>query len=121
MVIPDAPADLTLDGVGAPPSGRGGPPPPAAPEGGPRVPAIMRWPGRIAPGSVCRRMASTLDVLPTVAAVTQAVRDMKSPRHREAEVKNPGTYLLTGRTSYGQEKDEDSPPVEKNDRKSRAG
>ncbi|UCC27080.1 MAG: sulfatase-like hydrolase/transferase [Gemmatimonadales bacterium] len=42
-------------------------------EGGPRVPAIMRWPGRIAPGSVCRRMASTLDVLPTVAAVTQAV------------------------------------------------
>lgn len=55
------------------------------------------------------------------AAVTQAVRDMKSPRHREAEVKKPGTYLLTGRTSYGQEKDEDSPPVEKNDRKSRAG
>jgi len=41
-------------------------------EGGPRVPAIMRWPGRIAPGSTCRRMASTIDVLPTVAAITGA-------------------------------------------------
>jgi len=41
-------------------------------EGGPRVPAIMRWPGRIAPGSVCSRMASTLDILPTLAAVAQA-------------------------------------------------
>ncbi len=41
-------------------------------EGGPRVPAIMRWPGRIAPGSVSRRVASTIDILPTVAAVTGA-------------------------------------------------
>lgn len=41
-------------------------------EGGPRVPAIMRWPGRIPPGSVCDRLASTVDVLPTVAAITGA-------------------------------------------------
>jgi arylsulfatase len=41
-------------------------------EGGPRVPAIMRWPGHIAPGSVCTGMASTLDILPTLAAVAQA-------------------------------------------------
>ncbi len=41
-------------------------------EGGPRVPAIMRWPGKIAPGSVSRRMASTIDILPTVAAITGA-------------------------------------------------
>jgi hypothetical protein len=41
-------------------------------EGGPRVPAVMRWPGHIAPGSVCTRMASTIDILPTLAAVTQA-------------------------------------------------
>ena len=41
-------------------------------EGGPRVPAIMRWPGRIPPGSVCTRMASTIDLLPTLAAVTDA-------------------------------------------------
>ena len=41
-------------------------------EGGPRVPAIWRWPGRIEPGSVCSQMASTLDVLPTVAAISGA-------------------------------------------------
>ena len=41
-------------------------------EGGPRVPAIMRWPGHITAGAVVSRMASTLDVLPTVAAVTGA-------------------------------------------------
>lgn len=41
-------------------------------EGGPRVPAIMRWPGHIAPGSVCERMASTIDILPTIAAIVQA-------------------------------------------------
>lgn len=41
-------------------------------EGGPRVPAIMRWPGHVAPGSVCTRMASTIDILPTLAAVTHA-------------------------------------------------
>jgi arylsulfatase len=41
-------------------------------EGGARVPAIMRWPGRIPAGSVFPHMASTLDILPTVAAVTGA-------------------------------------------------
>jgi arylsulfatase len=41
-------------------------------EGGPRVPAIMRWPGRIPAGSTFRRMAATLDILPTVAAITGA-------------------------------------------------
>jgi arylsulfatase len=47
-------------------------------EGGPRVPAIVRWPGHVAPGAVCARMASTLDILPTLAAVTQgALPDAK--------------------------------------------
>ena len=41
-------------------------------EGGQRVPAIMRWPGNIAPGSVCSKMASNIDILSTVAAVTGA-------------------------------------------------
>jgi arylsulfatase len=41
-------------------------------EGGPRVPAIWRWPGHIEAGSVSSKMASTLDVLPTVAAMTGA-------------------------------------------------
>ena len=37
-------------------------------EGGTRVPAIIRWPGRIPPGTVCRAMLSSLDVLPMVLA-----------------------------------------------------
>ena len=41
-------------------------------EGGPRVPCIWRWPGKIQPGSISTQMASTLDVLPTVAALTGA-------------------------------------------------
>jgi len=41
-------------------------------EGGPRVPAIMRWPGRIMPESETDRLASTLDLLPTIAAVAGA-------------------------------------------------
>jgi arylsulfatase len=41
-------------------------------EGGVRVPAIIRWPGRIEPGSVNGRMASTIDILPTLAAITGA-------------------------------------------------
>jgi arylsulfatase A len=36
-------------------------------EGGVREPTIMRWPGRIPPGSVCREMAWSMDLLPTVA------------------------------------------------------
>jgi len=41
-------------------------------EGGPRVPAIMRWPGHIQGGTVFPGMASTLDILPTVAAIAGA-------------------------------------------------
>lgn len=41
-------------------------------EGGPRVPAIMRWPGRIDAGSVCEKMASTIDILPTLSAIASA-------------------------------------------------
>ena len=38
-------------------------------EGGIRVPALMRWPGRIPAGTTCDELASTIDVLPTVAAL----------------------------------------------------
>jgi arylsulfatase A-like enzyme len=41
-------------------------------EGGVRVPCIMRWPGKIPKGSVCDRIAASLDVLPTLAAITGA-------------------------------------------------
>src|SRR5688572_25881005 len=36
-------------------------------EGGFRVPCVMRFPGTIPPGSVCREMASQMDFLPTLA------------------------------------------------------
>jgi arylsulfatase A-like enzyme len=37
-------------------------------EGGYRVPCMMRWPGRIAPGSVSNEIISSLDWLPTLMA-----------------------------------------------------
>ncbi len=39
-------------------------------EGGLRVPAIVRWPGRLPAGRVCREFLSSLEVFPTVAAAT---------------------------------------------------
>jgi arylsulfatase A-like enzyme len=39
-------------------------------EGGQREPCIVRWPGRIPAGTVCNKMAATLDLLPTIAKVT---------------------------------------------------
>jgi arylsulfatase len=39
-------------------------------EGGQRVPCIIRWKGQIAEGVVCNRLASTIDILPTIASIT---------------------------------------------------
>jgi len=36
-------------------------------EGGYRVPAIMRWTGKVDPDTVCDQLGSTIDILPTVA------------------------------------------------------
>ncbi|MEA3224437.1 MAG: sulfatase [Planctomycetota bacterium] len=41
-------------------------------EGGPRVPCIMRWPGRIPTGRVCHEMVTTMDLLPTFARLARA-------------------------------------------------
>ena len=41
-------------------------------EGGARVPCIMRWPGHIPAGSVCTKIATTMDLLPTIAAICGA-------------------------------------------------
>lgn len=41
-------------------------------EGGLRVPGIFRWPGEIAAGQVSDEIASTLDLLPTFAAIAGA-------------------------------------------------
>ncbi|MCP4451797.1 MAG: sulfatase-like hydrolase/transferase, partial [Planctomycetes bacterium] len=47
-------------------------------EGGIREPTIMWWPGEIAPGTACNELASTIDVLPTVAALI----DAELPEHK---------------------------------------
>ncbi len=41
-------------------------------EGGMRVPAIARWPGRIPAGTVTREVASVMDLLPTLAGLAGA-------------------------------------------------
>ena len=41
-------------------------------EGGLREPAIVCWPGTIAPGTVCNKLACNIDILPTLAAITGA-------------------------------------------------
>jgi arylsulfatase A-like enzyme len=41
-------------------------------EGGQRVPCIMRWPGTIPAGSVCNKMAASMDLLPTLAQICGA-------------------------------------------------
>lgn len=46
-------------------------------EGGCRVPTVMWWPGRIPAGTTCDELATTLDILPTVAALTET----KLPEH----------------------------------------
>ncbi len=52
-------------------------------EGGMRIPAIARWPGRIPAGSVCEELATTMDLMPTFAALAGAVL--------------PGDRILDGR------------------------
>ncbi len=42
-------------------------------EGGQRVPCIMRWPGIIPEGEICNKLASSIDILPTLAAITGSV------------------------------------------------
>ena len=41
-------------------------------DGGLREPCIMRWPGRIPAGTVCRELAATMDLLPTFAKLAGA-------------------------------------------------
>lgn len=41
-------------------------------EGGQRVPCVMKWPGKIPAGSVCNKLALSMDLLPTFAQITGA-------------------------------------------------
>jgi arylsulfatase A-like enzyme len=41
-------------------------------EGGVRVPFLARWPGQIPAGTVCQELATTMDLLPTLAGLARA-------------------------------------------------
>ncbi|MBL8238955.1 MAG: sulfatase [Bryobacterales bacterium] len=47
-------------------------------EGGVRVPLIAWWPGRIPKGRVCHSLVSTMDLVPTVCALTGAARPARA-------------------------------------------
>ncbi|MDH6305347.1 arylsulfatase A-like enzyme [Parabacteroides sp. PF5-5] len=46
-------------------------------DGGQRVPCLMRWKGVIPEGVVCNQLASTIDILPTLAALSGAALPQK--------------------------------------------
>jgi arylsulfatase A-like enzyme len=47
-------------------------------EGGQRVPGIMTWKGTIPSGLVCNQLTSTIDIFPTLAAITEGAL----PKHK---------------------------------------
>jgi len=62
-------------------------------EGGMREPTIMRWPGRIPAGTECSEIASTIDMLPTLAGLSGA----KVPADRVIDGKDIWP-LMSGRS-----------------------
>ena len=70
-------------------------------DGGQRVPCLMRWKGVIPEGVVCNQLASTIDILPTLAAITGAELPRKkidgldiSPLMKGAAEVSPREYFL---------------------------
>jgi arylsulfatase A len=48
-------------------------------DGGQREPCLVRWPGQIPAGSVCRETAVMFDILPTIARLAGAKLDRRRP------------------------------------------
>ncbi len=48
-------------------------------EGGVRVPCLIRWPGKILPGTTVREIAGAIDLLPTLAKLTNIPLDKQRP------------------------------------------
>jgi arylsulfatase len=46
-------------------------------DGGMRVPCIMKWPKQIPEGEICNTFASTIDILPTIASLTDSPLPLK--------------------------------------------
>jgi uncharacterized sulfatase len=60
-------------------------------EGGLRVPLIARWPGRIPAAQVCRQMAGTIDLFPTLCGLASAA----TPQDRVIDGKDILPLLTT--------------------------
>ena len=70
-------------------------------EGGQRVPCLMRWPAQIPAGSICNRVASSIDLLPTIASLCDApLPSLKidgvniTPLMKGDETASPREYFL---------------------------
>jgi len=72
-------------------------------EGGQRVPCIASWPGTIPPGSVCREVTTTMDLLPTIANLVGADisdlppidgHDISALLRGEPEAQSPTPYFV---------------------------
>lgn len=59
-------------------------------DGGVKVPCIARWPGKVPAGSVHRRLAGTIDLLPTFATLAGA----EAPRDRVIDGRDMSAVLL---------------------------
>ena len=64
-------------------------------EGGMRVPCIVRWPGRVPAGTVSDELCSTIDILPTFAALAGA----DVPQDRVIDGKEIRPLLFTPKTA----------------------
>ncbi|MHC4995257.1 MAG: sulfatase-like hydrolase/transferase [Planctomycetota bacterium] len=64
-------------------------------EGGIRVAAIVRWPGRVRPGTVCSEPLISLDILPLALAAAGA----ELPKDRIIDGRDPTATLVAGATS----------------------
>ncbi len=61
-------------------------------EGGMREPCVMRWPGKIPAGTVVREMASTMDLMPTIANLAGA----SAPADRVIDGKDIWPLIASG-------------------------
>jgi uncharacterized sulfatase len=70
-------------------------------EGGIRVPLLVRWPGKVKPGSECDAPVHTVDFYPTFIKVASALAESKSPNAAKAAATLDGESLLPLLTQTG--------------------
>ena len=70
-------------------------------EGGIRVPLIVRWPGKVKPGSECDAPVHTVDFYPTFLRVASALAEVQTPDAAKAATTLDGESLLPLLTQTG--------------------